>query len=102
MGKAKTLNEAEILCIIISMKRLDKKENDQQADEKLLRRASILLIVLVLVLFGLIVGASYVVEHFYGKTAGIVFLVIVAAVIGVLMYRKEIRNLFRKKDDQSK
>ena len=79
------------------MKRLDKK--DQQADEKLLRRASILLIVLVLVLFGAIVGVSYVVEHFYGRTAGIVFLVIVAVIIACLMYRKEIRNFFRKKDD---
>ena len=81
----------------MSMKRLDNK--DKQADEKLVRRASLMVFVLVIVMFAAIVGISYVVEHFYGKTAGTVSLAIMAAIIACIMYRKEIRNLFRKKDD---
>ena len=80
------------------MKRLDGKENNKD-DEKLMKRASLVIFLLVAVMFAAIVAISYVVEHFYGKTAGTISLVIMAAIIALIMYRKEIRNLFRKKDD---
>ena len=80
------------------MKRLDGKEKNKD-DEKIMKRASLVIFLLVAVMFAAIVAISYAVEHFYGKTAGTISLVIMAAIIAVIMYRKEIRNLFRKKDD---
>ena len=80
------------------MKRLDGKEKNKD-DEKIMKRASLVIFLLVAVMFAAIVAISYAVEYFYGKTAGTISLVIMAAIIAVIMYRKEIRNLFRKKDD---
>ena len=78
------------------MKRLDKRE-DSGEDKKILKRASIAVFITVLVLFALVIGATYAVEYFFGKTAGTIALVILAGIIAISLYRKEIASFFRRR-----
>ena len=69
----------------------------EQAERKVLRRASIAVILIVLLMVVVISCAVYVVELYFGKTAGTVTLVILAILIAGYLYRDEIRAKFKKK-----
>ena len=53
-------------------------------------------IILVFLLFIVIIFFTDAIETYFGKTAGTIALIAIAALIAVLLYRKEIADYFRK------
>ena len=78
------------------MKRTDNREKNND-DGRVLKRASLAVFITVLVLFAAVIFATEIVDRIFGKTAGTVTLVIIAAVIAIILYRKEIAAFFKKK-----
>lgn len=70
-------------------------ENDSEKDMKLIRSASVGLIVILLIAITLISLFSSVIEAAFGKIAGTITLVIIAAGLAIYLFRKE------KEDDSS-
>lgn len=77
------------------MKRTDNREKNND-DGRVLKRASLAVFITVLVLFAAVIFATEIVDRIFGKTAGTVTLVIIAAVIAIILYRKEIAAFFKK------
>lgn len=77
------------------MRRLDNKET-QNGDNKVLKRASLAVFIIILILFAAIIFITEITERFFGKTAGTVVLIIIAAVIAIILYRKEIVAFLKK------
>lgn len=77
------------------MKRIDNKDKSDD-DSKVLKRASLAVFITVLILFAAVIAAAELVDQFFGKTAGTITLVIIAAAIAIILYRKEIAAFFKK------
>lgn len=77
------------------MKRIDNKEK-QDNDSRVYKRASLAIFVSVILLFAAVMFATEMVDRFFGKTAGTIALVIIAAAIAIILYRKEIAAFFKK------
>jgi len=77
------------------MKRTNNREKNND-DGRVLKRASLAVFITVLVLFAAVIFATEIVDRIFGKTAGTVTLVIIAAVIAIILYRKEIAAFFKK------
>ncbi len=63
-------------------------------DEK---RASIAIILILLALVTVVTFITYFVEINFGKTAGTIALIVVAVVIAIYLYRKEIMEKIKRK-----
>lgn len=70
---------------------------DEQEGRKAVRRASIAVILIVLILVTIVSCIMYVVELYFGKTAGTVSLIIIAILIAGYLYRNEIKAKFKRK-----
>lgn len=69
----------------------------EEETRKILRRANIAVII---ILLGLVVAVSFVVYFFemqFGKTAGTVSLIVLALAIAGYLYRNEIKEKFKRK-----
>lgn len=77
------------------MKRIDNKDKSDD-DSRVLKRASLAVFITVLILFAAVIAATELVDQFFGKTAGTITLVIIAAAIAIILYRKEIAAFFKK------
>ena len=78
--------------------------NDEDGKEEKAKAASKAIIVLVFILFVAIIFFTDTIERYLGKAAGTISLIVIAAVIAVLLYRKEIADYFRrgkKKDGEN-
>lgn len=69
----------------------EKEEGEGKA-----RTASKAVILLVFLLFIIIIFFTDTIEVYFGKAAGTIALIAIAAVIAILLYRKEIADYFRK------
>lgn len=69
----------------------------EQDERKTHRRASVAIILIVLFMVIVLTCAVYVVELYFGKTAGTVTLVILAVIIAGYLYRNEIKAKFKRK-----
>jgi len=76
---------------------VDVSETEDEDGRKAVRRASIAVILIVLVLVTVVSCIMYVVELYFGKTAGTVTLVIIAVIIAAYLYRKEIAAKLKRK-----
>ena len=72
-------------------------EMDEQQQRRAARRGSIAVILLLLLLVTAVTFITYFVEINFGKTAGTAVLIVVAAVIAIYLYRKEIAAKFKRK-----
>ncbi len=70
---------------------------DDEQKERAVKRGSIAVILILLALVTVVTFITYFVEINFGKTAGTVALVIVAVIIAVYLYRKEIMEKLRRK-----
>ncbi len=77
------------------MKRIDNRETNDD-DGRVLKRASLAVFITVLVLFAAVIFATELVDRIFGRTAGTIALVIIAAAIAIILYRKEIAAFFKK------
>lgn len=77
------------------MKRIDNKEK-QDNDSRVYKRASLAIFVSVILLFAAVMFVTEMVDRFFGKTVGTIALVIIAAAIAIILYRKEIADFFKK------
>lgn len=75
---------------------MDGSESEQE-ERRVLKRASIAVILIVLFLVVALSCIVYVVELNFGKTAGTVTLVILALIIAAYLYKDEIKNKFKRK-----
>ena len=91
---------------LVIMKRLDDKYEeiveitpvmDDEQKERAVKRGSIAVILILLALVTVVTFITYFVEVNFGKNAGTVALIIVAAVIAIYLYRKEIMAKFKRK-----
>ena len=71
-------------------------ETDEE-QRRILRRASIAVILIVLALVVILSVIVYFVELHFGRTAGTVALIILAIIIAGYLYRNEIKNKFKRK-----
>ena len=69
---------------------------DEREEEGKARTASKAILLLVLLLFVIIIFFTDAIELYFGKVAGTVALIVIAALIAILLYRKEIAEYFRK------
>ena len=70
---------------------------DDEQKERAAKRGSIAVILILLALVTVVTFITYFVEINFGKTAGTVALIVVAAVIALYLYRKEIAAKFKRK-----
>ena len=70
---------------------------DDEQKEKAVKRGSIAVILILLALVTIVTFITYFVEINFGKTAGTVALVVVAAIIALYLYRKEIIAKLKRK-----
>ena len=70
---------------------------DDEQKERAIKKGSIAVILILLLLVTVVTFITYFVEINFGKTAGTVALVVVAAVIAIYLYRKEIMAKFKRK-----
>ena len=70
---------------------------DDEQKERAVKRGSIAVILILLALVTVVTFITYFVEINFGKTAGTVALIIVAVVIALYLYRKEIMEKLRRK-----
>ena len=77
------------------MKRIDNKEK-QDNDSRVYKRASLAIFVSVILLFAAVMFVTEMVDRFFGRTVGTIALVIIAAAIATILYRKEIAAFFKK------
>ena len=88
--------------------RLEERFGDEQNTENEneskggVKKASTAVIILVFILFVFIIFFTDAIEVKFGKTAGTLALVIIAAVIAVLLYKKEIVEFFKGKRKDGK
>lgn len=80
-------------------KEKEKTTTDDNKEEKdhTAKMASLAIFVLVLLLFLGVLFITYFFEVEFGKTAGTIALVVIAAIIAVYLYRKEIIDKFKNK-----
>lgn len=72
-------------------------EMDDDQKERAVKKGSIAVILILLLLVTVVTFITYFVEIKLGKTAGTVALIVVAAVIALYLYRKEIAAKFKRK-----
>ena len=72
-------------------------ENEAEEKQGVAKRASLAIFILVLLLFLGVMFISYFFEAKFGKTAGTVALIILALLIAVYLYRKEIMERLKRK-----
>ena len=70
---------------------------DDEQKERAAKRGSIAVILILLALVTVITFIMYFVELQFGKTAGTVTLVVLAIIIALYLYRKEIIEKFKRK-----
>lgn len=78
------------------MRRIDRNESGDE-DERVVRRASIGITLILLFIIAVLSLISFLVELKYGRKAGTIVLVVIAAVLAAYLYRKEIGEFFRGK-----
>ncbi len=69
----------------------------EEEQRRILKRASIAVILIVLALVVVLSFIVYFVEMHFGKTAGTVVLIVLAIAIAGYLYRNEIKNKFKRK-----
>ena len=70
---------------------------DDEQKERAVKRGSIAVILILLALVTVVTFITYFVEISFGKTAGTIALVVVAVIIAVYLYRKEIMDKLKRK-----
>ena len=72
-------------------------EMDDEQQRRAVRRGSVAVILILLALVTVVTFITYFVEVNFGKNAGTIALVVVAAIIAIYLYRKEIMEKFKRK-----
>lgn len=75
------------------MKRIDNKEVNN--DERNIKGASIIIILILLFVVAVLSAITFVIEINFGKMAGTIAMIVVAVIIAAYLYRKEIGDFFR-------
>ena len=75
---------------------------DDEQKERAVKRGSIAVILILLALVTVVTFITYFVEISFGKTAGTIALVVVAVIIAVYLYRKEIMDKLKRKQGEEK
>lgn len=75
------------------MKRLDSKETNNE--ERNIKGASIIIVLILLFVVAVLSAITFVIEINFGKKAGTIAMIAVAAVLTAYLYRKEIGDFFR-------
>lgn len=78
------------------MRRIDRNESGDE-DERVVRRASIGITLILLFIIAVLSLISFLVELKYGRKAGTIVLVVIAVILAAYLYRKEIGEFFRGK-----
>lgn len=71
--------------------------NEAEEKQGVAKKASLAIFILVLLLFVAVMFISYFFEAKFGKTAGTAALIVVALLIAVYLYRKEIMGKLKRK-----
>ncbi len=71
-------------------------EMDEDQQRRAARRGSIAVIIILLALVTAVTFVMYFVEINFGKTAGTIALIVLAVIIAVYLYRKEIMEKFKR------
>lgn len=72
-------------------------EMDEEQQERAAKRGSFAVIIILLVLVTVVSTVMYIVEINFGKTAGTIALIVIAILIAAYLYRKEIKEKFKRK-----
>ncbi|MGN0671925.1 MAG: hypothetical protein ACI4KE_04765 [Anaerovoracaceae bacterium] len=77
------------------MRHIDRKDSRDE-DERRVKSASAGIALILLLIIAVISLISFIVEMKFGKKAGTLVLIIIAALLAAYLYRKEIGNFFRR------
>ena len=82
---------------MIELQQPDPCTKPEEENKKTVKRASRAIFLLVVLLFAAVMGVTYFIEVKFGKTAGTIALAVLALIIALSLYGKEIRAKLKKK-----